>query len=555
MPVVSELYDAAVLRLNAVAREPLNQVSRRERAALVERLDHLLAALAEQPAPLDPISSSATDDVRSLLASATGHVRTAARYLPSPAPRPGPAADHLTAAAAAVSAVRDTIASHRDHDGRPVTPYAYTYSDRAARDYLTRRTAELAFHAGRAVHVVAQGAHHPGIPEALDRARSDLNQAAVYGQAGTRSADSGAGALPLALPVEPVQTSDVHLTAHVPGRIAEDCDRLSRSAYETAHALSHHTLSGSDLQHIARWQAMSRLLAGRVLLRVADQHPDQSTASGMREAADHLRTTARAWQQAASTWHHVVDLADPSAHPKLPPPSYDIVRRGEVVQLPQVVPHPAAVLTRTTAVRLGQLLYGPKWTPEGAKQPRPEPRTAAEILADSRGEGPLAATLYRLPATGWQLATATPTALENLRHRLVTDSIDHRLAQHDPRRRFYPATGRQIEHLHTAYAELPRAETAAAAALLSVAERVGTAVPRAHLDATAHQQITSDPTWRRAPASPPAPGHAAFTRAARSVSVATTGTSPLGPRRAAPLPAAGRGPVPVVSAQHQVRRR
>ncbi|MFD4021160.1 hypothetical protein [Streptomyces sindenensis] len=122
MPVVSELYDAAASRLEAVARSPLATASRRERAALVERLDHLLTVLAEQPAPLDPISSSGADDLRALLTSATGHVRTAGRYLRAPADRPGPAADHLTEAARAVSAVRDTIASHRDHDGRPVTP-------------------------------------------------------------------------------------------------------------------------------------------------------------------------------------------------------------------------------------------------------------------------------------------------------------------------------------------------------------------------------------------------------------------------------------------------
>lgn len=49
------------------------------------------------------------------------------------------------------------------------------------------------------------------------------------------------------------------------------------------------------------------------------------------------------------------------------------------------------------------------------------PRTGAEILADTRGPGALAAALYRLPATGWQLALAAPQAVILARGGLVTD--------------------------------------------------------------------------------------------------------------------------------------
>lgn len=73
---------------------------------------------------------------------------------------------------------------------------------------------------------------------------------------------------------------------------------------------------------------MGRLLSGRLLLRVAEQLPEPAIAAVQREAAGALRSSAQAWQQSAAAWHRIVDLADPRAHPKLPPPSYDIVRRA-----------------------------------------------------------------------------------------------------------------------------------------------------------------------------------------------------------------------------------
>ncbi|MFJ8697358.1 hypothetical protein [Streptomyces roseolilacinus] len=149
-------------------------------------------------------------------------------------------------------------------------------------------------------------------------------------------------------------------------------------------------MSGSDLQHIARWTAMSRLLAGRTRLRVAGDGEDH-----VRAAAATLRASAKAWHEAVQAWHRVVDTTDPRAHPSLPPPSYELVRLGKVVRLPQTFPHPAAEVAHTAVVRVGQLLYGAHWRPAGTAPG--EGRPPSEILADAGGTAALAAALYRLP--------------------------------------------------------------------------------------------------------------------------------------------------------------
>ncbi|MFE7403088.1 hypothetical protein [Streptomyces sp. NPDC057557] len=179
-----------------------------------------------------------------------------------------------------------------------------------------------------------------------------------------QEADEGIAAFPLALPVEPVQASPSDPAHEVTARLGEDCERLGRVAFETLHDGSDHRLSGSDLQQMSRWAAMARLLSGRVLLRIAEDHQDAAVASALKETAGALRGSAQAWQQAAAAWHRVVDLADPRAHPRLPPPSYEIVRQGKVVRLPRITPHPGAVVSHTAVVRVGQLLFGAPWQPE-----------------------------------------------------------------------------------------------------------------------------------------------------------------------------------------------
>ncbi|MFD7258418.1 hypothetical protein [Streptomyces sp. NPDC059874] len=187
-----------------------------------------------------------------------------------------------------------------------------------------------------------------------------------------------------------------------------------------------------------------------------------------------------------------MDTGDPREHPQLPPPGYAQVLQGKAVRMPSPDPHPAAVISRTSVVRLGRLLFGPQWTPE---QPPGAPRPAADILADAGGAGALAAVAYRLSATGWQMAAAAPWVVRRAEAGLVTDSIGHRPPGLDQSRRFYPAHPRQIESLTGAYSTVMGAEQKSAAALLTAAHSAGTPVPRAALDAAAHRAIAQEQQW------------------------------------------------------------
>ncbi|MEU5660512.1 hypothetical protein ABZ802_33590 [Streptomyces sp. NPDC047737] len=485
MATLDELFDTAEDRLRTAAA-----TSSPDRAAAAGHLDRFLTTLAE-PLGLghgEATQSSVTDDLVFHLGRASDALQSARRLLPSPAT--GPAQSPLIDASAAVGAVRDVIHSHRGPDRTPLSAYAYALTTGPAHHYLTRRCAELAWGAAHVASSLARDTLDPSAGAAFADVHRFLSEASVFGRDGTRDADAAIGALSLTLPVYPVQADSADRTQDVPAHLAEDCDRLSRAAFETLHHRSDHHMSGSDLQQLAGWTAMQHLLAGRVLLRAAEELPDQS-AAGLRQSAVALRESAQAWQKSATAWHRIVDLADPRSHPKLPAPSYEIVRRGEVVRLPQVLPHPSSVIARTAAVRVGQLLYGAEWRPEATT--RPNPRKGAEILADTRGPGPLAAALYRLPATGWQLALAALQAVSQARGGLVTDVFEQQ-APWLPRvknHRFRPIAPQQLEALAAPYKAILATEQASAASLLDITAQTGTPVPRALLDAAAHRGLAA----------------------------------------------------------------
>ncbi|MFD8799922.1 hypothetical protein [Streptomyces atroolivaceus] len=489
MATLDELFDTAGDRLRRAAATPSS-----DRPATTGQLDRFLSALTE-PLGLgdeDAPQSAATKDLLYQLQRASDAVQAAQRMLPPSGT--GPAESHLPDALAAVHAVRDVIESHRGPDRVPLTAYAYALSTGPAHHYLTRRCSELAWGAAQVASGLARDTLDPSAAAAFGDVRHFLSEASLFGRDGTRDADAAIGALSLTLPVSPVQADPADRTQDVPANLAEDCDRLSRAAFETLHHRAEHRMSGSDLQQLARWTVMQRLLAGRVLLRVAEELPDEAAAA-LRGSAGALRGSAQAWQKSATAWHRIVDIADPRSHPKLPAPSYEIVRRGEVVRLPRVIPHPATVIAHTAAVRVGQLLYGPEWRPEAAT--RPDPREGAEILADAQGAGGLASALYRLPASGWQLALAAPQAVSLARGGLVTDVVEH---QEPGRRshRFRPIRLHQLEALSLPYKAVLPAEQASAASLLEVAGQAGVPVPRALLDAAAHRTLATGLGWGQA---------------------------------------------------------
>ncbi|WP_327259745.1 hypothetical protein [Streptomyces sp. NBC_01240] len=492
MATLGELYDIAGEHLRAAAEAMPSLADPAYRSATAQQLEQVIGRMRDPlVAGVEEAQSAIEADLAAQLDRACGALRTARRLLSAEdggMPRP----NELTSAGQAVAAVRDLAESHRGPDRVPVTAYAYLLGTRAARGYVARRTAGLAWEAGRVAHALSSGVQDPGVEAALAEVRSCLDQGSVFGRTGTQDADEGIAAFPVALPVEPVQASPSDPTREVIARLGEDCERLGRVAFETLHDRSDHRLSGSDLQQMSRWTAMARLLSGRVLLRIAEDHQDTAVASALQETAGALRGSAQAWQQAAAAWHRVVDLADPRAHPRLPPPSYEIVRQGKAVRLPRVTPHPGAVISHTAVVRVGQLLFGAHWQPE---ERHGEPRSRTAILADARGEGLLAAALYRLPASGWQLAMAAPLAVRRAQGALVTDSVDHRPQRLPGEMRFHSAHPRQVEKLIGAYARVMAAEQAAACALLDLAKQTRADVPRALLDAGAHRLLAEQQGW------------------------------------------------------------
>ncbi|MFD9410151.1 hypothetical protein ACFWBN_24510 [Streptomyces sp. NPDC059989] len=495
------MFDVAVARLEEVAQTPLASVAADERAALVAELDGLLQQVQKGlgPRAYTPVPTTeerkltpAEQNLDDCLGDARASLGTASRYLSPQKGEPGPAGERIAVAARAVGAVRDTISSHLGPDRAPLTPYAYLLRHQKAFDYLARRYSEVAWAAGHVVHRLSQGAEHPGAVDAFDKARTSLDHASVYARASTRDADHALAAFPAALPVEPVQATAADPTGTVVARLAEDGERLSRAAYAALHDRAEHRMSGSDLQQISRWNAMGRLLAGRVLLHVAEDAADGAVRESLKAAAGELRESSRAWKAAAGAWQRVVDTGDPRERPQLPPPGYAQVRQGKVAPMPSTDPHPAVVISRTSVVRLGQLLFGSQWTPE---QPPGAARPAAELLADAGGAGALAASAYRLSATGWQMAAAAPWVVRRAEPGLVTDAPAHRPAGLDRGRRFYPVHPRQIETLTEGYGAVMAAEQKGAAALLTTAQRAGTPVPRAMLDAAAHRTIAQEQQW------------------------------------------------------------
>ncbi|MEV8534708.1 hypothetical protein [Streptomyces sp. NPDC051211] len=512
MTTLGELFDVAVAQLQEAAQTPLASVGPEERVALTEGLVDVLGQIRKGlgPGAYTPVPTSEerwlTVPERNLdeyLDQASAALSTAQRYLRTPAARDaGPAGARIDSAARTLGAVRDTIGSHLGPDRAPLTPYAYLLRHQSAFYYLSGRYAEVAWQAGQVVQRLAQGSEHPGATEAFESARTHLDKASVLTRVATRETDAHLGAFPLALPVEPVRASPADPTDGVVLRLGEDSERLSRAAYLALHDRDERRLSGSDLQQLSRWTSMARLLVGRVLLRVAEGLPDGAVADGAREAAAVLRESSQAWKTAAGGWRHVVDTTDPREHPDLPPPGYDLVQRGQVVRLPSTTPHPAVVISHTSTTRVGQLLFGPRWT---ADQGPGTARPAADILADAGGPGPLVAALYRLPSSGWQLAAAAPWAIRRAGATLVSDVVEHRPPGLDKAQRFYPVHRREVEALTGAYSAVMAAEQKTAGALLEAARRTGTAVPRAVLDAYAHRAIAQEQRWAPAQQVQPKP--------------------------------------------------
>ena len=480
-----EYVDSAVGHVRTAATElpaaptvrPLEQLQ-----VLVERIASYPAVLSRPDAR--GLASPRGTEFGRAVEGALGCVREAVVS----AARPGASADGVVGALRAadeqVAASRDLLGSHRLPDGRPATPYLRLLAQAAVQRHVTARLGGLMWETSRVLAGLADRHDEPAVRAALLTAREEAVRASASGRV---SAADGAAVEIEALPAAPLLLPDRLDAPDLRGavrRVEDACDRIGRAVHEASLGGGERPLSGSDLRQMARSLALGHLLAGRVLLHLADdQYPE--LGGTLRQTAGQLRGAAMAWQENAAAWEHLVDMRDPREHPRLPRFSYEVVRNGGAVPLPRTTPHPATLDAHAIAVRWGQLLYGPRWSPTAGVGA--EPRPARQVLADAGGLGPLLAGVYRLPATGEQLAHAGPHILHAARPALVTVRIEGRPLGLARQLRWYPVPARRLDALTDAYPPVADAEHQAVTATLATAEIAGTTVPRARLDAALHR--------------------------------------------------------------------
>ncbi|GGV45382.1 hypothetical protein GCM10010293_53380 [Streptomyces griseoflavus] len=493
---LGELYDVVHQRLHQVTSVPRDDpfahaLALRQVEALIGHVHLLLRR------PGDRIDAAADNTFRHLY-HARRALGGAARWLPSVAPDSARNDGPLGSAVEASGAVVDLIRGHRDTSGAPVTPYALAFTTRSAQAYHLRHASRMLHSAGRIVHTVSEVSGWNASVR-LQTAHASLQYASVQAWHTSAGADLTLAAFPQALPLTPVPALPTDPLTQAAGLIRDDCEQLSRAAYETLHGRSVQPFSGSDLQLIAQWRSLGTMLAGRLLVQAAAEAPN-GMGPALRSCADHFRKAARAWMDVQERWDRVVDVGDPRARPRLPQPSYEMVRRGQTFRMPQGrAPHPAVEIAGATLLRAGRLLFGGDWIPDPASSP-PRARPAQEIVADSGGIAELAQTVYRLTVADWQMAVAAPQAVTAIEHRLITDVPEHRPAGQPYR--FYQLHDHQLERLRNSFQQVCTAQQAAARSLLATASVIGMDTNRAALDAAAHRHITAQ-NW--APVSAPAP--------------------------------------------------
>ncbi|MFD4347411.1 hypothetical protein ACFWQ6_21565 [Streptomyces coelicoflavus] len=441
--------------------------------------------------PGDPVDSSANDTLRHLQ-HARRALYGAARWLPSVDPDSAANGGTLGSAVEASGAVLDLIRGHRDDTGAPITPYALAFSTRSARAYHLRHASSTLHSVSRIVHTVSAKLGHRNASLRLRTAHASLQYASVQARYTGAGADPALAAFPQALSLTPVPALPTDPLAQDADRIRDDCERLSRAAYETLHGRSAQPLSGSDLQMITRWRSLGTMLAGRLLVQAAGEAPNEEAGTLLRNCADLFRNSARAWRDVQERWHRVVDVDDPQIRPRLPKPSYEMVRRGQIARMPRGTdPHPAVEIARTSTLRAGRLLFGGDWDPDSGSRP-PGTRPASDIVADAGGVAALVQTAYRLTVADWRIAVAAPQAVTAIEHRLLTDAPEHCPADHPYR--FYKLHGHQAERLRNSFQQVRAAQQAAAQSLLASAPAIGMDTSRAVLDAAVHRNITAR-TW------------------------------------------------------------
>ncbi|MFF3787153.1 hypothetical protein [Streptomyces sp. NPDC001933] len=417
------------------------------------------------------VMEEASAHLRSHLIEATRLLDIAYRLTPL---APAGVTTPLHAALPALVASRDLLHTHRGPDRQLLTPYALLLARADNQKYLALRIADVTWELGRLVAGMAElGA--PARAEVLISARRELDQATVLGRAAIRETHHETGSLPAAADTRPIPFAPAEPPAQSLNHLEYASEQLLRISFTAARTpVDERRLTGSDLPRIAGSLALARLLSAQLL-----QHISPDTPLPLHTE---LQASARRWHAVAETWHHIVDLNDPSARPLLPRYDFLTRHRGQAIPPPQpLIPHPACEIAATQALRTGRLLYGPHWQPHaGSRMCRPRPRTS--LLADTAGVGPVLHALYRMSVASRFLAATVPTLVEKAAGSLVTDSIEHRPLQLPSTMRFYPAHHRQIEQINDAYRLAGTTESTLCTKLLHQAQATGRPIARARLD-------------------------------------------------------------------------
>jgi hypothetical protein len=392
---------------------------------------------------------------------------------------------HLETARIHLGISRDLLNSHRGPDNTPRSPYLYLLGTAEAQNYVFTRITELAWHTGSLAQNLT---HHTGSPEttaSLRLVHEAIHRAVILGRQSIPSIMWDFAELPLVTaPATTLQNAPPDPSTPPLERLAENCDRIVLSTFQTAD-VTEAPISGSDLQQIARSFTLGHLLTGRTLIHLSQELPSASHEH-LRQAANSLRDAAKQWQSLAQSFHRIVDLSDPREHPALPRFSYTDVRTGRANPMPKTKPHAVTVAADDVSLRVGQLLYGPRWQPTTRA---PQPRATADIAAGAEGLRTVVGHLHRFLATAQYLADAGPYLLGRIKHNLVTDSPEHRPTRLGNALRWYAIPAHQLDELCNSFHAVATAARRATDALTISARSIGADLPRSRLDAATRKAV------------------------------------------------------------------
>ena len=502
---LDDLLQLARQRLEAARTAlPDRQLSGSERTALLHQAVQVLRQIdrhvgdfglagryASQASPQD---QQAAADLRHTLSQARGAIRRAAAgHTGAPTPPRGASngvvdsTSELENVHHLLGAAHDMMATHHSVDGRlAASPYGELLTSDAGQRYVTAQMADFT----EEIRLLGQAVARSSDPRAeqagltLRAGLADLAKTSVDLHLAVGEAPTVIGALTAATHTTPVPVRAGETQADRLTHVTQGADHLQMLAWDGAHPTdAMPPYSAAAMRGSAGALALSHMLTGNAVRAVADHLPADA-APAATEAAEKLRTAARAWQQAAGAWHRIVDLNDGAAQPK----------------------HPAHTEAELMTLRLGRLTYTDSWVPQDRPgAPDPERLLVSDV-------GALLETLRRVPTAAAALAEHAPRIARDIHPHLLTDDGEH--AGRRDQQRWFPSPASQLAEVNQAYRTAQEASTAAQTALANLAGQAGAVSKRAALDQAADQARRTAPTLAEQPEVPQQAGWRSMAQAA-----------------------------------------